>query len=268
MNAIFGLLMLGLLCAAGSAQADWVFLTNSDEADIYVDGNYQSKNVGASQSVWTMLNYFEPAVVSGTAKKYRSALHFNKLDCVARTSANLAIRRYTDEMGRGPVVQLVNSPDTQLASTTPSSLVDTLIRVVCDRKPAHDFSEQMLKATGLPTREEIKFSWEEISIRTDPKLFFSLLTSPPGNGRVFAWLGLEQVPPLRRPGLNQSWVATFSAGLMELDCRAGRIRHVATYFFKSQDDTSMPVDIVMIDSPYESVEPGVSHWVLQRSCKP
>lgn len=125
------LLMILLTVVSGSAVAGWVIVASSDHENVYANPATIRK-VGNRVNMWTMRDYKTPEVTEN-GKRSMSSKTRNEYDCKEERSRILALYMYTENMGRGEVVYLLNFTDEWVA-IPPDSLMESMWEFACKKR--------------------------------------------------------------------------------------------------------------------------------------
>jgi hypothetical protein len=124
-------LLLILCLLSMPAHAEWKEAAESDTSRFYVDYS-RIKNEGRYKSMWYLNDYKSPNTDS-SGKQYKSAILKRLIDCQGSRSQNVALNRYSEQMGGGENIYSDNRPmlEAQWEYAVPNSVGDSLIKIAC-----------------------------------------------------------------------------------------------------------------------------------------
>lgn len=123
------LCLIVLALAGGNAAADWVVVSETPAATVYVEsGSVQRSGDRATLSELT--NYRS---VQEAGRSYQSVRRAYQFDCQEGALRTLSITHYREKMAQGEPVLVVDEPTTWLLFT-PGSVGEILWRIACRRR--------------------------------------------------------------------------------------------------------------------------------------
>ncbi len=127
-RAVMGVL---LVCATGTALADWVRIRSDGTVTVLADSGSVSRS-GDVATMWSMINY---AVARKTddGEEYLSSRQRLEYDCADKLSRRLEFDRYSDLSGLGRAVYSNKNASTW-NPVTPGSVAGELFRFACGAK--------------------------------------------------------------------------------------------------------------------------------------
>lgn len=127
-RAVMGVL---LVCATGTALADWVRIRSDGTVTVLADSGSVSRS-GDMATMWSMINY---AVARKTddGEEYLSSRQRLEYDCADKLSRRLEFDRYSDLSGLGRAVYSNKNASTW-NPVTPGSVAGELFRFACGAK--------------------------------------------------------------------------------------------------------------------------------------
>jgi hypothetical protein len=127
-RAVMGVL---LVCATGTALADWVRIRSDGTVTVLADSGSVSRSADMA-TMWSMINY---AVARKTddGEEYLSSRQRLEYDCADKLSRRLEFDRYSDLSGLGRAVYSNKNASTW-NPVTPGSVAGELFRFACGAK--------------------------------------------------------------------------------------------------------------------------------------
>lgn len=121
---------LSFFCAA-SADADWVFLTQSEGGDkFFVDPD--SRKTGEHPRVWVLGDYAKPLVGGVNEDEIRSGKDLQEADCTDGKLRSLGLIAFGGPGGAGQVVRSENL-SREWRYVAPGSINHVIFQYLCDQ---------------------------------------------------------------------------------------------------------------------------------------
>ena len=127
-SAVMGVL---LVCATGTALADWVRIRSDGTVSVLADSGSVSRS-GDMATMWSMINYTTPRKTDD-GEEYLSSRQRLEYDCTDKLSRRLEFDRYSDLSGLGRAVYS-NKNASAWNPVTPGSVAGELFRFACGAK--------------------------------------------------------------------------------------------------------------------------------------
>ena len=127
-SAVIGVL---LVCATGTALADWVRIRSDGAVTVLADSASVSRS-GDMATMWSMINYTTPRKTD-EGEDYLSSRQRLEYDCTDKLSRRLEFDRYSDLSGLGRAVYSNKNASTW-SPVAPGSVVGELFRFACGAK--------------------------------------------------------------------------------------------------------------------------------------
>ena len=124
-SAVIGVL---LVCATGTALADWVRIRSDGAVTVLADSGSVSRS-GDMATMWSMINYATPRKTD-EGEDYLSSRQRLEYDCTDKLSRRLEFDRYSDLSGLGRAVYSNKNASTW-SPVAPGSVVGELFRFAC-----------------------------------------------------------------------------------------------------------------------------------------
>jgi len=117
-----------LICAAGSAAANWVRVRGDGVVTVLADPSTIVRS-GDMVKMWSVINYAQPRIAPD-GKAYSSSRQQLEFDCVENQSRSLFFSRHTDFTGWGDVIYRNESPGSW-SPAPPGSVGAALRKFAC-----------------------------------------------------------------------------------------------------------------------------------------
>ena len=127
-SAVMGVL---LVCATGTALADWVRIRSDGTVTVLADSGSVSRS-GDMATMWSMINYTTPRKTDD-GEEYLSSRQRLEYDCIDKLSRRLEFDRYSDLSGLGRAVYS-NKNASAWSPVAPGSVVGELFGFACGAK--------------------------------------------------------------------------------------------------------------------------------------
>lgn len=127
-NAVIGAL---LVCATGTALADWVRIRSDGTVSVLADSGSVSRS-GDMATMWSMINYTTPRKTDD-GEEYLSSRQRLEYDCTDKLSRRLEFDRYSDLSGLGRAVYS-NKNASAWSPVVPGSVAGELFKFACGAK--------------------------------------------------------------------------------------------------------------------------------------
>ena len=127
-RAVMGVL---LVCATGTALADWVRIRSDGTVTVLADSGSVSRS-GDMATMWSMINYTTPRKTDD-GEDYLSSRQRLEYDCTDKLSRRLEFDRYSDLSGLGRAVYS-NKNASAWSPVTPGSVAGELFKFACSAK--------------------------------------------------------------------------------------------------------------------------------------
>jgi len=127
-RAVMGVL---LVCATGTALADWVRIRSDGTVTVLADSGSLSRS-GDIAAMWSMINHAKPRKTDD-GEEYLSSRQHMEYDCTDRLSRRLEFDRYSDLSGLGRAVYS-NKNASAWSPVTPGSVAGELFKFACGAK--------------------------------------------------------------------------------------------------------------------------------------
>jgi hypothetical protein len=126
-------IFLFLITISLNVQAEWIFMGSTDNATSYVDTE-SYKRTGSTVRFWQLDNFLIPQSINGSSKFYLSSKAKKEMNCNTEESLLLAIIDYSENDGKGKVVNSFQFDDKQFRHIVPESIGHTIFKFVCNKK--------------------------------------------------------------------------------------------------------------------------------------
>jgi hypothetical protein len=120
-----------LVCATGTALADWVRIRSDGTVTVLADSGSVSRS-GDMATMWSMINYTTPRKTDD-GEEYLSSRQRLEYDCLDKLSRRLEFDRYSDLSGLGRAVYS-NKNASAWSPVAPGSVVGELFGFACGAK--------------------------------------------------------------------------------------------------------------------------------------
>lgn len=127
-SAVMGVL---LVCATGTALADWVRIRSDGTVSVLADSGSVSRS-GDMATMWSMINYTAPRKTDD-GEEYLSSRQRLEYDCIDKLSRRLEFDRYSDLSGLGRAVYS-NKNVSAWSPVAPGSVAGELFKFACGAK--------------------------------------------------------------------------------------------------------------------------------------
>jgi hypothetical protein len=127
-SAVMGVL---LVCATGTALADWVRIRSDGTVTVLADSGSVSRS-GDMATMWSMINYTTPRKTDD-GEDYLSSRQRLEYDCIDKLSRRLEFDRYSDLSGLGRAVYS-NKNVSAWSPVAPGSVAGELFKFACGAK--------------------------------------------------------------------------------------------------------------------------------------
>jgi hypothetical protein len=127
-SAVMGVL---LVCATGTALADWVRIRSDGTVTVLADSGSVSRS-GDMATMWSMINYTTPRKTDD-GEEYLSSRQRLEYDCIDKLSRRLEFDRYSDLSGLGRAVYS-NKNVSAWSPVAPGSVAGELFKFACGAK--------------------------------------------------------------------------------------------------------------------------------------
>jgi hypothetical protein len=127
-SAVMGVL---LVCATGTALADWVRIRSDGTVTVLADSGSVSRS-GDMATMWSMINYTTPRKTDD-GEEYLSSRQRLEYDCIDKLSRRLEFDRYSDLSGLGRAVYS-NKNVSAWSPVAPGSVAGELFGFACGAK--------------------------------------------------------------------------------------------------------------------------------------
>jgi len=124
-SAVIGVM---LVCATGTALADWVRIRGDATVTVLADSGSVSRS-GDMATMWSMINYTKPRKTDD-GEEFMSSRQRIEYDCTDKLSRRLEFDRYSDLSGLGRAVYS-NKNASAWTPVAPGSVVGELFRFAC-----------------------------------------------------------------------------------------------------------------------------------------
>jgi len=124
-SAVIGVM---LVCATGTALADWVRIRGDATVTVLADSGSLSRS-GDMATMWSMINYTKPRKTD-EGEEFMSSRQRMEYDCTDKLSRRLEFDRYSDLSGLGRAVYS-NKSASAWSPVAPGSVVGELFRFAC-----------------------------------------------------------------------------------------------------------------------------------------
>jgi hypothetical protein len=120
-----------LVCATGTALADWVRIRSDGTVTVLADSGSVSRS-GDMATMWSMINYTTPRKTDD-GEEYLSSRQRLEYDCIDKLSRRLEFDRYSDLSGLGRAVYS-NKNVSAWSPVAPGSVAGELFKFACGAK--------------------------------------------------------------------------------------------------------------------------------------
>jgi hypothetical protein len=127
-RAVMGVL---LVCATGTALADWVRIRSDGTVTVLADSGSLSRS-GDMATMWSMINHAKPRKTD-EGEEYLSSRQRLEYDCADKLSRRLEFDRYSDLSGLGRAVYS-NKNASAWSPVVPGTVAGELLRFACGAK--------------------------------------------------------------------------------------------------------------------------------------
>ncbi len=127
-RAVMGVL---LVCATGTAWADWVRIRSDGTVTVLADSGSLSRS-GDMATMWSMINHAKPRKTDD-GEEYLSSRQRLEYDCADKLNRRLEFDRYSDLSGLGRAVYS-NKNASVWSPVAPGTVAGELLRFACGAK--------------------------------------------------------------------------------------------------------------------------------------
>jgi len=127
---LFALLALTI---SQSAIAEWVEIGGGVNSTVYYDPNRIESYSRVYQSIWSLMDYKTTQQRQGMKAPFRSNVSRWTVDCSTKESRIISGFWYSENMGKGDLVESESTPGS-FSSSPPNSPSETLINLACAKK--------------------------------------------------------------------------------------------------------------------------------------
>ena len=111
-----------------SAMAEWTLIQSSDDADMYIDFDLMETSAGLLKA-WTLTDY-----KSRQENQVLSATWRELYDCNIEKFKVLSISKFSESMGAGKSIELINFNDAHWSAVVPYSIGELKSKIICSKK--------------------------------------------------------------------------------------------------------------------------------------
>ena len=111
-----------------SAMAEWTLIQSSDDADMYIDFDLMETSAGLLKA-WTLTDY-----KSRQENQVLSATWQELYDCNVEKFKVLSISKFSESLGAGKSIELINFNDTNWSAVVPYSIGELKSKIICSKE--------------------------------------------------------------------------------------------------------------------------------------
>jgi hypothetical protein len=126
------ILTMLLTVVSGNAMAGWLNVGDTEFFSVYADPTTTRKS-GDTAKMWVLYDYKKFQKIIGTGELYLSRRYEGEFDCKKEQTRILALVMSAEHMGQGNVLYDVPA-NGKWKPIAPSSVDETLLKLVCDKK--------------------------------------------------------------------------------------------------------------------------------------
>ncbi|MBU3565748.1 surface-adhesin E family protein [Polynucleobacter sp. MWH-HuK1] len=134
MKIIFSMCVLGVtLPCSGNALAEWQEIGKTDAFTLYADTATLQKQ-GDKAQIISLLDFKKPGQNPKTKESANSIIGLNEFDCSAIIYRPIEFKVFSENMGKGKVVEEQKTPDSQFETIENGSWPAGVYNVACRSK--------------------------------------------------------------------------------------------------------------------------------------
>ena len=111
-----------------SAMAEWTLIQSSDDADMYIDFDLMETSAGLLKA-WTLTDY-----KSRQENQVLSATWQELYDCNVEKFKVLSISKFSESLGAGKSIELINFNDANWSAVVPYSIGELKSKIICSKE--------------------------------------------------------------------------------------------------------------------------------------
>ena len=127
------ILFLVLIFTTLNVYAKWVFIGSVNDVMTYVDTE-SYKKTGSTVRFWELYNFNEPQSINENSQLYLSYKLKAEVNCNTEESSTLALVYYSENDGKGKVINSFHYNDKEYTHIVPDTLGYSIYKFVCKKK--------------------------------------------------------------------------------------------------------------------------------------
>jgi hypothetical protein len=123
-------LLIGLVLSviATTVSAEWVFVTDGENGDMFYVDPATKRRTGNVVRIWALTDFKKPSTFAG--KEYNSERAYRQYDCFEITTQTLQANGFSGKMGAGEVVGSTSQAGAKVF-VPPKTIAEILLNFAC-----------------------------------------------------------------------------------------------------------------------------------------